>query len=92
MRVLTYHGAGKKLMKAKDFAEYDVVITTYGILSAEYLPANKKKEKPAPVPRASGIFSVNWRRIVLDEGHNIRNPSKPMHVALLSIVSLTRSL
>ena len=30
LRVLTYHGSGRKQMKAKDFEEYDVVISTYG--------------------------------------------------------------
>ena len=30
LRVLTYHGGSKKQMNAKDFQEYDVVISTYG--------------------------------------------------------------
>lgn len=30
MRVLIYHGQGKKKMSAEDFGAYDVVITTYG--------------------------------------------------------------
>lgn len=32
LRVLTYHGAGKKQMGPEDFSAYDVVITTYGLL------------------------------------------------------------
>ena len=56
-------------MVASDFAEYDVVITTYGTLSAEYMPKGKAgKASPPPVPRPFGLYSVKWRRIVLDEG------------------------
>jgi hypothetical protein len=33
MSVLIYHGAGKKQMSSEDFSAYDVVITTYGLLS-----------------------------------------------------------
>lgn len=71
LKVLTYHGSNKKPMKHSDFAEYDVVITTYGTLSEEYKPRNAKE--PAKIPRPNGLFSMNWARVVLDEGHTIRN-------------------
>ncbi|KAL8915762.1 MAG: hypothetical protein Q9172_006686 [Xanthocarpia lactea] len=73
LKVLTYHGSSKKQMTAEDMAEYDVVITTYGTLSTEYLSTNSKT--PLPIPRKHGLFSTNWRRVILDEGHQIRNPS-----------------
>lgn len=75
-------------MKPKDFAEYDVVITTYGTLSTEYLP-NGKKTPPA-IPRDSGLYSVKWRRIVLDEGHSIRNPTTKGAQAATSILGSNR--
>ena len=86
---MTYHGSSRKALKPADFAEYDVVITTYGTLSAEYLPKSSKKT-PAPIPRASGLFSVNWRRIILDEGHNIRNPGTKGALAATSILARSR--
>lgn len=64
-RVLIYHGNAKK--EVKDLNEYDVVISSYGTLVQELNPDAKS-------PPQKGIFSVYWRRIVLDEGHQIRNP------------------
>ena len=90
MRVLTYHGSvARKALKPSDFAEYDVVITTYGTLSAEYLPQGAKSS-PAPIPRATGLFSVSWRRVLLDEGHNIRNPGTKGALAATSILARSR--
>jgi len=63
--ILIYHGSGKK--EDANLAKYDVVITSYGTLAKEYNPTAKS-------PPAKGIFSLHWRRVVLDEGHTIRNP------------------
>ena len=90
LRVLTYHGASRKSVMVTDFEEYDVVITTYGTLSTEYIPASKKKGPPAPVPRSSGLYSVNWRRVVLDEGHTIRNPNTKASLAATHLLSRSR--
>ena len=86
LNVLIYHGLSKKAMKPEDFADYDVVITTYGTLSAEYMPKGKKV-KAEPVPRKNGLFSVNWRRIVLDEGHQIRNPATKGALAATNLLA-----
>lgn len=88
LRVLTYHGNNRKAMKASDFADYDVVITTYGTLSTEFLPAGTKT--PQAIPRKSGLFSVHWRRIVLDEGHQIRNPNTKSALAATGILAASR--
>ncbi|KAJ9488085.1 hypothetical protein VN97_g5231 [Penicillium thymicola] len=70
--VLIYHGSGKK--EAANLAKYDVVITSYGALALDFnLSANK--------PPVKGIFSLHWRRVVLDEGHTIRNPSSKASLA-----------
>jgi SWI/SNF-related matrix-associated actin-dependent regulator of chromatin subfamily A3 len=88
LRVLTYHAAGRTASKPVDFENYDVVITTYGTLATEYLPNHKSK--PDPVPRKSGLFSVKWRRIVLDEGHIIRNPNTKSALAATNILARSR--
>jgi SWI/SNF-related matrix-associated actin-dependent regulator of chromatin subfamily A3 len=61
-------------MKAKDFASHDVVITTYQILAMDWMPRGKA-QKPQEDLLASGVYSLEWRRIILDEGHIVRNPS-----------------
>ncbi|KAJ5795078.1 Zinc finger RING-type [Penicillium paradoxum] len=70
--VLIYHGSGKK--EAANLANYDVVITSYGALSLDFNPKSSK-------PPSKGLFSLHWRRVVLDEGHTIRNPSSKASLA-----------
>lgn len=50
--------------REKDLSRYDVVITTYGIVSSEYSSAKKTEDKP--------LFSHFWKRVVLDEAHYIK--------------------
>jgi SWI/SNF-related matrix-associated actin-dependent regulator of chromatin subfamily A3 len=88
LRVLTYHGSNRKSMGAKDFANYDVIISTYGTLSTECFSSGSKT--PGPVPRKKGLFSVQWRRVVLDEGHIIRNPSTKAAIAACSLLAQSR--
>ena len=80
LRVLTYHGSGKK--SRENFNTYDVVITTYGALSSEYNQNAK--------PRTDGLFSITWRRIILDEGHVIRNPNTRSALAATALLAQSR--
>jgi SWI/SNF-related matrix-associated actin-dependent regulator of chromatin subfamily A3 len=75
-RVLIYHGPGKK--EAANLAAYDVVVSSYGALAMDFKPEAKK----APT---KGIFSVHWRRVVLDEGHTIRNPRSKASLAACAL-------
>lgn len=88
LRVLVYHGTNKKPMKAEDFGDFDVVITSYGTLATEYFPRGKKH--PPSVPRSQGLFSVDWRRVILDEGHIIRNPQTKSALAALNLMAKSR--
>ncbi|KAK4130663.1 RAD5-like protein [Trichocladium antarcticum] len=56
--VAIYHGAARQTA-VKSLEGFRVVITSYGTLSSE---AN-----------GGALSKVNWRRVVLDEGHTIRN-------------------
>jgi SWI/SNF-related matrix-associated actin-dependent regulator of chromatin subfamily A3 len=88
LKVLTYHGSGLKRMASKDFEAYDVVITTYGKLTSELFPKGAKHAKA--VPSDDGIYSMKWARVVLDEGHIIRNATTKAAVAATSLMSTTR--
>ncbi|KAL8656478.1 MAG: hypothetical protein Q9226_002651 [Calogaya cf. arnoldii] len=90
LKVLTYHGSSKKKMTAEEMAGYDVVITTYGTLSTEYMPKGTDTKTPVPVPREHGLFSTNWRRIILDEGHQIRNPTAKSSLACSGLLARSR--
>lgn len=59
LSVNLYHGPNREF-KPRRLAKHDVVITTYNL-------AGLDKDK------SSGIFSVRWKRIILDEAHIIRN-------------------
>ena len=57
--VIIYHGSNRQTA-AKSLSEYDVVVTSYGTLSSE-------------VSNGGHLSGIKWRRVVLDEGHTIRN-------------------
>ncbi|KAJ8696722.1 hypothetical protein PTI98_006569 [Pleurotus ostreatus] len=77
LTTVVYYGAGRSL-SAKDLSGYDVVITTYQVLTGEHDlsagdgPSKKKQRKDR------SLFDVKWKRVILDEGHNIRNPKTKM--------------
>jgi SWI/SNF-related matrix-associated actin-dependent regulator of chromatin subfamily A3 len=89
LRVYTYHGTGRvSSMKAADFAQFDVVITTYQTLASDWMPRGKAGSKqPKQGLRATGLYSVDWRRVVLDEGHIVRNPSSKGAGAVMSVTA-----
>jgi SWI/SNF-related matrix-associated actin-dependent regulator of chromatin subfamily A3 len=90
LKVYTYHGTARVDMSASDFGEYDVVITTYQTLAIDYMPRGKGKEKPQSGLRKNGLFSLEWRRIILDEGHIIRNPQSKGAAAVTAVMAKSR--
>jgi len=61
IRVKIHHGQDKA-STGKDLNIQDIVITTYGTLAAEF---NSSTVAP--------LFGAKWLRVVLDEGHLIKN-------------------
>ncbi|CAG8984075.1 hypothetical protein HYALB_00003017 [Hymenoscyphus albidus] len=87
LKVLTYHGPGRKRMKPQDWAQYDVVITTYGMLVSE---AFQKGKELKSLPTKEGLFSIKWGRVVLDEGHTIRNHATKAALAATALDSIAK--
>lgn len=93
LNIYTYHGNGRVKMRPADFSQYDVVITTYQTLATDYMPQAKKganAKLPEKKLRDSGLYSVDWRRVILDEGHIIRNPQAKGAAAVTALISKSR--
>lgn len=87
-RILTYHGAENKDLSREELQKYDLVITTYQTMTQELFPNHSSE--PIQIPAAKGLFSVTWRRLVLDEGHQIRNPKAKMSLAASKLEAKSR--
>ncbi|KAH6612407.1 SNF2 family N-terminal domain-containing protein [Boeremia exigua] len=85
LRVMFWHGARKEPITPKQIENYDVVISTYESISSDWY-----SQKSTALPRKSGPFSVTWRRVILDEGHNIRNPKAKKTIAVSSLLTQSR--
>jgi SNF2 family DNA or RNA helicase len=80
---LQYHGP-KRPQDPRDLIDYDVVLSAYSILSIESsqigarskaaaLNAPWEFEGPSGLSYTSPLSQVHWRRIILDEGHSVKN-------------------
>ncbi|KAI5292455.1 hypothetical protein KEM52_006345 [Ascosphaera acerosa] len=65
LRTCVFHGP-QRSKYVHELDRYDVVITTYGTLSAEHAAFDGNRAE-------SGLFSNHWYRIILDEAHTIKN-------------------
>ncbi|KAJ7402111.1 helicase-like transcription factor isoform X4 [Pitangus sulphuratus] len=73
VKIYVYYGSER----SKDpsvLSEQDVVLTTYNILATDY-----------GIRGNSPLHKVEWLRIVLDEGHAIRNPNAQQTKAALNL-------
>uniref|UniRef100_A0A673C965 Helicase-like transcription factor n=1 Tax=Sphaeramia orbicularis TaxID=375764 RepID=A0A673C965_9TELE len=76
LNVYLYYGSERNRSK-KFLSSQDVVITTYNVLSADF-------ENKSP------LHGIHWLRVVLDEGHTIRNPNAQMSKAVLQLKAQRR--
>lgn len=66
-----FHGSNRTY-RVKQLARYDIVITTYQIAASEF--------------KTNGcLYQVDWNRIILDEGHVIRNHKSKQSEAICSL-------
>uniref|UniRef100_A0A667ZEB4 Helicase like transcription factor n=1 Tax=Myripristis murdjan TaxID=586833 RepID=A0A667ZEB4_9TELE len=76
LNLYLYYGSERNRSK-KFLSSQDVVLTTYNVLSADF--GNK-----------SPLHGINWLRVVLDEGHVVRNPNTQMSKAVLDLKAQRR--
>ncbi|KXJ88105.1 SNF2 family N-terminal domain-domain-containing protein [Microdochium bolleyi] len=60
----------------------DIVLTTFHTVSADWKPTNSSHE--------SFIFSLRWRRIILDEAHFIKNGNTRITKAVCALDAISR--
>uniref|UniRef100_A0A499FUU0 Transcription termination factor 2 n=1 Tax=Anopheles farauti TaxID=69004 RepID=A0A499FUU0_9DIPT len=82
LAVCVHHGTQRET-KPRHLAKYDVVITTYNIVSRESKDAARG---------GVGVYGVNWERIILDEAHVIRNHKSAMSEACCGLKGRCRWL
>jgi DNA repair protein RAD5 len=71
LTITEYYGQAKK---STELERFDVVLSTSGTVSSDFT--------------ANGpLYQVNWFRVVLDEGHNIRNRSTAVAKACFKLTS-----
>ncbi|XP_014900538.1 transcription termination factor 2 isoform X1 [Poecilia latipinna] len=94
MSVYLYHGSSRE-RSARALADYDVVVTTYSLVSKE-IPVEKEDadnpgKDPDHVPSHSGpLLRVTWARVILDEAHNIKNPKVQTSMAVCQLRARAR--
>lgn len=94
LSVYLYHGPNRQ-KSATLLASHDVVVTTYSLVSKEIPVAKEEAKMPSKdyenkVCGSAPLFSVAWDRIILDEGHNIKNPKVQTSMAVCRLMARAR--
>lgn len=80
MRHCRHHGKDR-INSPDDITDVNIVLTTYHTLSADWKAADATRRM---------IFSIRWRRIILDEAHLVRNTKTRMARALNDLKARSR--
>ncbi|XP_063804809.1 transcription termination factor 2 [Pseudophryne corroboree] len=90
LRVYLYHGPNRERNCAV-LAQYDIVVTTYSLVSKEIPTKKEEGEVPAKdhdlgdESAPSPLLRLAWARIILDEAHNIKNPKVQTSMAVCKL-------
>ncbi|KAG8528534.1 uncharacterized protein KY384_007452 [Bacidia gigantensis] len=78
-----YHG-GSRICDIDELAKYDMVVTTYSIVSSDFTGRGNKKKDVNP------LLHTNFFRIVLDEAHMIREQATRQSQAICALSAQRR--
>ncbi|KAH9942327.1 SNF2 family N-terminal domain-containing protein [Epithele typhae] len=86
-----YYGKTRD-MAPEELNRYEVVITTYQtvVQDHEMALASATSHAKKKMKANKGLFDLAWKRIILDEGHNIRNPKTKMAKAVCALTAQRR--
>ncbi|KAK0485859.1 SNF2 family N-terminal domain-containing protein [Armillaria novae-zelandiae] len=85
LTVCVYYGQNRSI-GPQELAGHDIVLTTYQTVASEHsdtAPSDGISKKKRKVEKS--LFEVQWKRVVLDEGHSIRNPRTKMAKAVCGL-------
>ncbi|KAK9168442.1 hypothetical protein Syun_000582 [Stephania yunnanensis] len=74
---LYVHYGQSRSKEAKSLAQYDIVLTTYGVLTSEFSSESTEAN--------GGLYSVLWFRVVLDEAHTIKSSKSQISLAAAAL-------
>ncbi|PWZ00250.1 hypothetical protein BCV70DRAFT_161241 [Testicularia cyperi] len=75
LSVILWHGASRT-QDLKTLKSADVVLTSYAVLESSYRKQEQGfRRKNELIKERSAMHAVHWRRIILDEAHNIKERS-----------------
>ncbi len=77
LKALVFHGPGRA-NNFEEFQKYDIVITSYGTCASEFSLSD------------SPLYAGYWWRVILDEGHIIKNSTTKVSRACAFLMSLRR--
>ena len=87
LRIYCFYGSSRET-DPRVIAQYDVVLTTYGVLTSDTSGKRFKRRKGA----ASVFHCIEWWRVLVDEGHLLRANKTAQTGAATAILSQQRHI
>ena len=97
---MMYYGSNR--LDSKYLQQYGIVVTSYGVIVSEAKALSRTMEEMNGVDSCNpdvmmsirdqidGLFSIKWKRVVLDEAHTIKNPATEAAKACCLIDAVNR--
>lgn len=73
LAVCIHHGISRKIRSWSEFGKFDVVLTSYGLVSREFKEWGAGKNGESATGTSPFFTDAHWYRVVLDEAQYIKN-------------------